>query len=93
MADCGGSGSVGVVGRGGGLHLVSSSWSGPGVPAGRLFGVAAGLAQALPVGLVGGAAVLVGLDVGDVPHWGVAPRRAAEAVAEPDQPGDSVGEP
>jgi hypothetical protein len=56
------------IGRGGGLHLVSSSWSDPGVPAGRLFGVFAGLAQSVPVGLVGGAAVLVGLDVVDVPR-------------------------
>ena len=49
-----GSGSVGVAGRGGGLLLVSSSSTDPGVSVGRLFGVVAGRAQALPVDLVGG---------------------------------------
>ena len=65
---------------------------GSGSPAGRLLGVVAGLAESLSVVGAGRAALVVVDGVVGVPDRGVAPRGAADPVAQPDEPARATRE-
>src|SRR4051794_8806995 len=82
-----------MAGRGAELDRdARAGWAGAGSPSRCLFGVVAGLAEALAVVGAGLAALGGGDCVVEVPDWGVAPGGATDLVTGGDEPAQRRGE-